>query len=346
MLMHLLVYVLLSLLLLSLIALWVSFAGSIVLTSRYELKKRAQSGDKQAKVIFALTSQGREVLVGCLLGSLLATTLLVILLNSAMWSLLAAVMAALLVAVAGIILPFVYGGELGFSLTARLAPIASKILLVLRPISRPLGRMIDRRFGQQSLLYSKDQLLRIIDDHTKSPFADISADEATLVRHSLMFGELKISDIMVPRKIVDTISVEDQLGPLMMDELHKSGHSRFPVYDPEKDDLIVGILYLRDLVGEKRSGSVKKMMSSKVYFVHEELDLNHALNAFIKTKRHLFIVVNNFEDFVGIITIEDVLEQILGREIVDEFDNYDNMRAVALLRAQKERSLTDENMVK
>ncbi len=346
MLMHAVIFILLSIVLLSLIALWVSFVGALVLTSRFELKKRAQNGDKQAKVIYSLTSQGREVLVACLLGSLFATTLLTIVLRAHMWGLLAAALAALLVAVFGIILPFVYGGTLSFGLNAKLAPVASKILLILRPLARPLGNMIDARLGQASLLYSKEQLLRIIDDHTKSPLGDISADEALLVRRSLMFGEIKISEVMIPRKIVDTVSVDDEVVPLFMDELHKSGHSRFPVYDPKQDDTIVGTLYLRSLVGDKRSGTVKKLMSPKVYFVHEELDLNHALNGFIKTKHHLFIVVNNFEEFVGILTIEDVLEQLLGRQIVDEFDAYENLREVALLRAKKQRATSEENMVK
>ena len=344
--MHALLIVLLALFLLALIALWVSFASSLVLTSRYELKKRAQSGDKHAKIIYGLTANGREVLVACLLGSAFAATLLTSLLQSVMWGLFAAAIAALLVTVVGIILPLVYAEGLGFAMAARLAPIANKIILVLRPIARPLGNLVDQRLGKTSLLYSKEQLLNIIDEHTKSPFGDITADEAKLVRRSLLFGTMLISDIMIPRKIVDVISVEEQIGPLMMDELHKSGHSRFPVYDPKKDDMIVGTLYLRDLVGEKKSGTVKKLMHPKVFFVHEELDLNHALNAFIKTKHHLFVVINNFEEFVGILTIEDVLEQILGREIVDEFDNFDNLRAVALLRAQKERSISEENMVK
>lgn len=344
--MHLLLIALVVLLLLALVALWVSFAGALVLTSRYELKKRAQIGDKQAKIIYSLTAQGREILVACLVGSILATTLITVVLGSVMWGVLAALLAALLVCSFGVVLPFVYGADLGFNLTARLAPLASKILVVLRPVARPFGTLIDQRLGQQSLLYSKEQLLRIIDDHTKSPFSDISPDEAALVRRSLSFGALKIAAIMVPRKVVDAVSVEDEVTPLFLDELYKSGHSRFPVYDPKQDDTIVGTLYLRDLVGGKKSGHVKNLMSPKVFFVHEELDLNHALNAFLKTRHHLFIVVNTFEEFVGILTIEDVLEQVLGRQIIDEFDAYENLREVALLRARKERATSDKTMVK
>jgi CBS domain containing-hemolysin-like protein len=340
--MHMLVVLLLTVVLLSLIALWVSFAGALVLTSRYELKKRAQTGDKQAKIIYGLTAGGREILVAMLLGSILAMALLVLVLQSLLWGLLAAILAAFLVVIFGIIFPFIYGQNLGMRISVRLAPLAEKILLVLRPIARPLAVRIDQAVGKKSILYSKEQLLTIIDDHSKLPYANITADEAKLVRNSLTFGQLKIADVMVPRNVVDMISVHDQVGPLVMDELHKSGHSRFPVYDPKKDNVMVGTLYLRNLVGEKRSGPVKKLMSPKVYFVHEELNLEHALDAFIKTKHHLFIVVNNFEEFVGILTIEDVLEQVLGRQIVDEFDAYENLRAVAELRAQKIKAARQE----
>ena len=77
-------------------------------------------------------------------------------------------------------------------------------------------------------------------------------------------------------------------------------------------------------------------MKKAVYYVNEEKQLDHALQAFLKTKHHLFIVVNGFEEIVGILTIEDVLEEVLGKEIVDEFDQYEDLRAVAALQAKKD----------
>jgi CBS domain containing-hemolysin-like protein len=79
-------------------------------------------------------------------------------------------------------------------------------------------------------------------------------------------------------------------------------------------------------------------MSKDVYFVHEDLALQHVLEAFLKTKHHLFIVVNSFEEYVGVITIEDLLEQIIGAKIVDEFDQYDDLRAVASSIAKKQHA--------
>src|SRR3990167_8528946 len=141
---------------------------------------------------------------------------------------------------------------------------------------------------------------------------------------------------MTPRRAARIVSVKDSIGPVLMGELHDSGFSRFPVYQ-DKEDHIVGTLYIHDLVAVKTGGEVRNFMDKKVYYVHDQQTLNHVLQAFLKTKHHLFIVVNNFEDFVGVITIEDVLEQILGQPIIDEFDKYDDLREVAKLEATHAR---------
>jgi CBS domain containing-hemolysin-like protein len=105
----------------------------------------------------------------------------------------------------------------------------------------------------------------------------------------------------------------------------------------------VGTLYLRDLVGETGSKHVKELMSPQVFYIHEEESLAHALRAFLNTHHHLFVVVNNFEEFVGVLSIEDVLEEIIGKEIVDEFDQYDNLRAVALSLAEKDQTSREKD---
>ena len=126
-----------------------------------------------------------------------------------------------------------------------------------------------------------------------------------------------------------------------MDTLHKSGHSRFPVYDGKKDN-IVGTLYMRDLVNAKEGGTIKSVMKHDVGYVHEEQNLYDALQAVIKTHHHLLVVVNSFEEYVGIITLEDILEQVVGKLIVDEFDQYNDLRAVAARAAEAEREARGE----
>jgi CBS domain containing-hemolysin-like protein len=90
-------------------------------------------------------------------------------------------------------------------------------------------------------------------------------------------------------------------------------------------------LHLRDLLSldVKRSTTAEKAMEKKVYYIHEKDTLEHALAAFLKTRHHLFIVINDQRETVGLVTLEDVLETLIGRRIVDEDDIHADLRAVA-----------------
>jgi magnesium and cobalt transporter len=125
------------------------------------------------------------------------------------------------------------------------------------------------------------------------------------------------------------------VGPLLLDELHKTGHSRFPVIDGDIDH-VVGTLHIKELLtlGDKSSKTAAQAMESRVFYINQDQTLDHALAAFIKTRHHLFIVVNGYRETAGILTLEDVMEALLGREIVDEFDVHDDLRIVAARNAK------------
>jgi magnesium and cobalt transporter len=136
---------------------------------------------------------------------------------------------------------------------------------------------------------------------------------------------------MTPRGVIDTIGKKELLGPLVLDDLHKTGHSRFPVTDGDIDH-IVGVLHIQDLLvldARQRSATAEKAMEPRVFYIREDQTLDHALTAFLRTRHHLFVVVNEFRETVGIVSLEDVIETLLGRKIVDEFDAHEDLRAVA-----------------
>jgi putative hemolysin len=160
--------------------------------------------------------------------------------------------------------------------------------------------------------------------------AVLSVDEKKLITHALQFEDRLVSEIMTPRGMIDSISTNELLGPLVLDDLHRTGHSRFPVTDGDIDH-VVGMLHIQSLLtlDHRRSLTAGKTMEPRVFYIRQDQSLAHALTAFIRTHHHLFIVINEFRETVGIISLEDVIEALLGRKIIDEFDTHDDLRVVA-----------------
>lgn len=172
---------------------------------------------------------------------------------------------------------------------------------------------------------SKAELQHIVESS-----ADVlTRDELKRFQASLALDSRAVEDVMTPVSVVEVADVHDSLGPLVLDGLHKTGHSRFPVIDGDIHH-VAGILYLHDIVNLKSTKpTVREAMDSRVHYIHEQQSLEHALHGFLRTHHHLFVVVNDYRETVGVLTLEDVLESLLGKKIIDEFDTYDDLRAVA-----------------
>lgn len=186
-------------------------------------------------------------------------------------------------------------------------------------------RAVPRSDAYHSLT-SRQELERMVRE-SKGLF---SSNEKSIIIHSLGFEDAVVKRIMTPRTAIETIQHDEFLGPLVLDELHDKGVSRFPVINGDIDH-VVGVLHIKELLSLdiKKSATAETVMDPKVYYVHEDDSLEHALAAFIRTHRQLFIVVNEFRETVGLLTLEDVIEALLGRKIIDEDDTHDNLRAVA-----------------
>lgn len=156
--------------------------------------------------------------------------------------------------------------------------------------------------------------------------------EEEMIHRALDLGTLTVREIMVPRHKIFSLSADMPLNEAMAKVVEEQ-HSRVPVYDPEKGrENIVGLLYSKDLsrlmlmrlsAGEifsQRAGDLKvRQIMREVLYVPESKTLDDLLLEFQKRKRHLAVVVDEFGSISGLVTVEDVLEQIVG-ELEDEFD--------------------------
>ncbi|MBT2118803.1 CBS domain-containing protein [Dyella sp. LX-66] len=148
----------------------------------------------------------------------------------------------------------------------------------------------------------------------------MSNDTLTMVEGAIKVTELSVDDVMVPRAQIVMVSAEAPLSEIFAIVV-ESGHSRFPVHGEDKDE-ILGILLAKDLlkfVGDGRDFSLATVLRPAV-LIPEAMRLNVLLAEFRHTRNHMALVVDEYGGVAGLITIEDVLEQIVG-EIDDEHDD-------------------------
>lgn len=298
--------------------------------SHFELERRQKSGEPAAAAI----AEREELLVDIIsLKHILVALLLVTLtlVSIAWFGALLGVMLSLFIATS-------YGA------IARLGPVHQQSQRVYRHSEQLLLDLIKKypklfrvirhplvALNKEPRIESREELIHLITQSQRI----LMADEKSLMVHGLQFSSRKVSEIMRPRGKIDTIGAKELLGPLVLDDLHKTGHTRFPVIDKDIDH-VIGVLHVRDLLSldTKRSVTAEKAMEPRVFYIHQDQTLHHALMAFLRTYHHLFIVVNEEQETVGIISLEDTIEALIGRKIVDEFDAHSDIRRVARRNAR------------
>jgi magnesium and cobalt transporter len=190
----------------------------------------------------------------------------------------------------------------------------------------------------------RNQLLELLQSSYERNLMD--ADALAMIEGVLQVSELHARDIMVPRSQMDVVDIHDP-PEKFLPQVIESGHSRFPVIGESRDD-VVGILLAKDLLRyfAGHEYNVREMLRPAV-FIPESKRLNVLLKDFRRNRNHMAIVVDEYGGVAGLVTIEDVLEQIVG-DIEDEYD-FDETEANILLdrnglyRVKAQTSIEDFN---
>ncbi|HRF31171.1 MAG TPA: transporter associated domain-containing protein, partial [Azonexus sp.] len=155
----------------------------------------------------------------------------------------------------------------------------------------------------------------------------MDADALTIIEGALAASDTRVTDVMIPRAQMDVIDVDDPLAEIVPIVI-EAAHSRFPVIDGDRDN-VLGILLAKDLlrIHTEENFDLRDWLRPAV-FIPESKRLNVLLREFRVSRNHMAIVVNEYGGVAGLVTIEDVLEQIVG-DIEDEYDfdeTHDNVR--------------------
>jgi len=295
-----------------------------------DLERKAELGDKQAKKVYKIRKNGNLLLCTLLIGNVAVNSTLSIFLGSLASGFMAGLTATALIVIFGEIIPQAAFSRYALILGAKFAWLVRIFLLILFPVCWPLAWILDKILGDEiPTVYSKHELMKIIESHEDLKESEVDRDEEKIIKGALSFSDKIAQDVMTPRTEIFSLSIDQKLDKVIMKKIFKSGHSRIPVYE-EKLDNVVGLLYVKDLIlSSNRKQDLSKIVRRKVIFTDNKKPLDNLLNAFKKTKNHLFIVLDEYGMVSGLITIEDVLEEIIGSEIVDEYDQHEDLQKVA-----------------
>lgn len=221
----------------------------------------------------------------------------------------------------GEILPKVYANRNNVQFAQFMAYPLSFLDKLISPLSIPMRnttRFLEKKFGKQKSSLSIDQLSQALELTREE---DTSKDEKKILQGIVSFGNTDVKQVMIPRLDIFALSADEDFGEVIP-KITENGYSRIPVFKDNIDE-IQGVLYIKDLLRHinKQNYNWQKLIREP-YFVPENKKLDDLLNEFKEKKIHLAIVVDEYGGTSGLISLEDIIEEIVG-DISDEFDDED-----------------------
>ena len=291
-----------------------------------ELERKIKLGDKRAKKVYSVRKKGNLLLCTLLLGNVGVNSAIAILLGGIAAGVFAGLIATGLIVIFGEILPQAFISRYALDVGARTIWIVRSFIFILYPICWPISKVLDKMLGEEiPTVWPRGELKEIITHHRKSDESKLDMDEERIVHGALSFSDKSVKDIMISRSHVFALEIDDVIDEKLLTKMKKFGFSRFPVYGKNLDK-IRGIVFLRSLAGVSKKMKVSEIYKRKVLKVLDTKKLDKLLKLFIKNRIHMASVFNKEDEFVGIVTMEDVVEEIIKKEIIDENDFFEDVQ--------------------
>lgn len=284
-----------------------------------EVERLSAVGDPNAAKILPLVSDGNLLLTTLLLGNTAVNATLSIYLGAIVGEgVLAGLIATVLILLFGEIIPAALLTRYALVVGGYVAKPVRMLMWLFYPIAGPIAWALDTLLGKDlPELLSRHELRHMIETHERADESDIDALDRDILIGALSLNETKIETIMTPREEIFTVPYKEKLSPDLLNALKESGYTRFPV---TWDDRVVGVLNIKRLVGVCSFDTTIEELCKEDKIVHVPVESNadDVLYRMIRGKVHM-AVISEQAGWVGIVTMEDLLETLVGQEITDEF---------------------------
>lgn len=232
--------------------------------------------------------------------------------------------------------------SMGVAYCVKIAPLMAWPLQIMIwsvwPLVKVLGVLMLKLTGNaKKIAPTEDEI--IFTSRLAVRAGELRPQELRWIENALLLDTVKAYQLMTPRTVVYTLPAELKLSQVQQHSEHWN-HSRLPLTEDRDPDKIVGMVYRREVFDALVRGDTDRelrQLKHDIDFIPEQMRGHQLLDKFIKEKKHMVCVVNEYGGFEGVVTLEDVLECLLGSQIVDEHDRHADLQQLARQRAQRIR---------
>lgn len=296
---------------------------SIMALDPGDLRRKAKLGDHDAKRVRPFRNNIHLTLSAILLTNVAAVSATSLVLESVFYGLIAGIMSTLLIVVFGEILPQALFVRRALRVCSVLSPLLLAMTILTYPIAKPLQLLLDALFkGERARLQSRHELGLMISEHLGTKESELDEDEVEIIRGALQLSEKRVRDITTPMKHVFWLEPQAIIDEPTLEHIKASGRSRIPIFNKQRT-ICYGILLVKQLVDidfDEKPYRVDELPLHPTKTVGSMTALDTMFRTFINAHTHLMPVEKD-DKLVGIITIEDLIEEIVGHEIEDETDD-------------------------
>ena len=279
--------------------------------SRFELERRAKLGHKSAQEILSREQLLPDVMVWKNMKLAMATMLFIALAYIAYGFVLAILISGLAWLSLGPVSRLSFVNQLANKLYQKTEPMILKYVAKISPVLK-FFQAVSQEFVPK--VSSKEELISVVANLEPGV---LQANEQSALLELMDSDDKLIKDVMVATKSIKSVKADELLGPLVLDKLHSTGFSRFPVITKSINH-VVGVLDIKSLLelGSKKSVKAEKAMSPSIHFIREDRSLVQAFAVALGHRADFLVVIDNNRKTVGLVTLKDIAAGILGREAV------------------------------
>jgi metal transporter CNNM len=287
-----------------------------------DLHRKAKLGNTYAKRLLPLRKNTHLTLAAILFTNVAAASASPLVLDTKLNGIVAGIVSTFLLVIFAEIMPQALFARHALTYCGRFAPLLRAMIIITYPVSKPLQLLLDRLFGpQKAQLHTRHELGIMITEHLGHDESELDDDEVEIIRGALQLSEKRARDITTPMRSVYWLTPDTEINSAVIDEIKARGWSRIPVFNKQRTTCF-GLLLMKDLVDldfDHDPVMVRELPLYPTQVVGSMTALDTLFRKFITGGSHL-IPVERDDKIIGIVTIEDLLEEIVGHEIEDETD--------------------------